>query len=260
MDSGGCNQRPLVGIACGLVFLPEHSIPTHGVGERYIKAVREGAGCDVTLIPALADLHDFDSLADRLDGLFLTGGRANVEPHHYDGPPFPEGEFRDPARDNTVLPLIRACIAKDVPLFGTCRGLQEINVAMGGSLHYRVHLVEGKMDHRMPTEGDIDTRFALRHDVHLTSGGLFEGLIGQDKIRVNTAHGQGIDQLAPGLAVEATAPDGIIEGIRVVNSNTFSVAVQWHAEHRFAEHALSSALYRAFGDAARTRMAARVGV
>ncbi len=249
--------RPLVGIPAGLVFLPGHSIPTHGIGERYIKAVREGSGADPLLVPALAEDFDFDVMAQRLDGLFLTGGRTNIEPHHYGGSPFPEDEYRDPPRDNTVLPLIRACVDRGVPVFGVCRGLQEMNVALGGSLHYRVHLVAGKQDHRMPREGDIDKRFGKLHGISLTPGGLFSRLVGAGTIEVNTAHAQGIDRLADGLEVEATAPDGLVEGIRLAGTDGFAVGVQWHAEHRYREHALSDALFRAFGDAARARALAR---
>ena len=248
----------MVGIPTGLIHLPEHSIPQHGVGERYIRAVREASDADPLLIPALGGAFDYGVLADRLDGLFLTGGRANVEPHHYGGPPFPDDEFRDAARDSTVLPLIRACVARAVPVFGVCRGLQEMNVALGGSLHYRVHLVAGKLDHRMPREGDIDERFALAHDLRLEAGGAFARLINDTGIRVNSAHGQGIDRLAPGLIVEAEAPDGLIEGVSLPDCGTFTVGVQWHAEHRWAEHRLSSALFRAFGRAARRRAARRL--
>ncbi len=250
--------RPAVGIPTGLIYLPEHSIPQHGVGDRYIRAVREASGADPLLIPALAESIDFGVLANRLDGLFLTGGRANVEPHHYGGPPFPDDEFRDAARDNTVLPLIRACLERRVPVFGVCRGLQEMNVALGGSLHYRVHMIDGKLDHRMPREGDTDTRFALAHDLELAAAGEFAGLIHDTAIKVNSAHGQGIDRLAPGLVVEARAPDGLIEGIRLPDCGTFAVGVQWHAEHRWAEHRLSGALFKAFGRAARERAARRL--
>ena len=249
--------RPLVGIPTGLIHLPGHSIPTHGIGERYIKAVQEGSGADPLLVPALAEGFDFDVMASRLDGLFLTGGRANIEPHHYGGPPFPEDEYRDPPRDNTALPLIRACVDRGVPVFGVCRGLQELNVALGGTLHYRVHLVAGKLDHRMPTEGDIDARFGKLHKVSLAPGGLFSRLVGDDTTQVNTAHAQGIDRLADGLEVEATALDGLIEGVRLGGADSFAVGVQWHAEHRYREHALSNALFEAFGDAARAHALAR---
>lgn len=249
--------RPLVGIPGSIIRLPEHAVPQHGIGERYITAVAHGSGATPFVIPALADAHDFDAIVEHLDGLFLTGGRANVEPYHYNGPPFPDDEIIDPARDNTVLPLIRACVDKGVPVFGVCRGVQELNVALGGTLHYRVHMVDGKMDHRMPKEGDIEHKFGLRHMVQLTEGGLFHGLVGEKEVKVNSLHGQGIDRPADGMVVEATAPDGIVEGIRLNGTNSFAVGVQWHAEWRYEEHNLASALFREFGNAARERAKTR---
>ena len=234
-----------------MIQLPEHRVPQHGSGERYIHAVARESGATPFLIPALGEEHDFKALVAHLDGLFLTGGRANVEPHHYDGPPFPDDEIRDPARDATVLPLIRACVDNGIPVFGVCRGHQEINVAMGGSLHYRVHLLDGKMDHRMPREGDLEHKFGLRHTIKITKGGMFSELIDEDEPMVNSAHGQGVDRLADGVDVEAVAPDGIIEGFSVNGAKRFAVGVQWHAEWNYQEHALSGALFRRFGDAAR---------
>jgi putative glutamine amidotransferase len=220
--------------------------------------VRFGAGADPFLIPVLGEGHDARSLASRLDGLFLPGGRPNIEPHLYDGPPFPDDEFRDPARDATTLPMIRACLELGVPIFAVCRGLQEINVALGGSLHYRIHLVDGKMDHRMPKEGDMEAKFGLKHLISLDPDGMLASLVDETEVKVNSAHGQGIDRLADGLAVEALAPDGIIEAVRVENAKTFTVGVQWHAEWRFDEHDLALALFKSFGDAARERRSARL--
>lgn len=246
---------PVVGIAANLIRRAEHPLLLHGTSESYIGAVSGGGGAIPLLIPALGDDHDFAALADRLDGLFLTGGRANIEPHHYGGPPFPDDEYRDPARDATVLPLIRACIDRGVPVFGVCRGMQEINVALGGSLHYRVHLVDGMMDHRMPTEGDMDTKFGLRHSATLAPGGLLSQLVGETDVMINSAHGQGVERLAPGLEVEALAPDGLVEAFRLRDSDSFVVGVQWHAEWRFGEHKIAGALFRTFGAAARDRAA-----
>lgn len=252
--------RPFIGVPASLIRLPDHSVPQHSTGERYLKAVRDGSGADPFLIPALPEGLDIEILVDRMDGLFLTGGRANIEPHHYGGPAFPPDEYRDPPRDCVVLPLIRACVEKGVPIFGVCRGIQEINVALGGSLHYRVHLVDGKLDHRMPRHGDIEVKFGLRHTVSLVPGGELERLAGVSEGMVNSAHGQGIDLLAPGLVVEALSPDGLIEAVRLAGAGAFTVGVQWHAEWRFDEHPISSALFRAFGDAARARAAARLRV
>lgn len=258
MTFDGSNSRPWVGIATGLIPNSVHSIPAHGIGDRYIQAVRFGAGADPFLIPVLGDGHDAMSLAARLDGLFLPGGRPNIEPHHYGGPPFPDDEIRDPARDATALPLIVACLELGVPIFGVCRGLQEINVALGGSLHYRIHEIDGKMDHRMPKEGDIELKFGLKHMISLDPDGLLASLVDDSEVKVNSAHAQGIEQLANDLVVEARAPDGIVEAVRVKNAKTFAIGVQWHAEWRYSEHGLASALLQRFGDAARERRAARL--
>ncbi len=250
--------RPVVGIPTNIIERPEREFPTHSVSDNYIGAVAGPADAVPFLIPATGEDNDCAELAERIDGLFLTGGRANIEPHYYGGAPFPDDEPIDPRRDATVLPLIRACIAEGVAVFGVCRGVQEINVALGGSLYYRVHHVAGKLDHRMPRIGDREIKFGPRHAVSLTPGGAFADLAGCRETMVNSAHGQGIDRLAPGLAVEALAPDGIIEGVRVEHAETFAVGVQWHAEWRWREHALSYALFEEFGRAAAARAARRV--
>ena len=212
------------------------------------------------LLPPIGASVDVAELVSHMDGLVLTGGRANVEPHHYDGPAFPEDEIIDPGRDALVLPLVRACIAAHVPVFGICRGIQEINVALGGSLHYRIHELPGKNDHRMPRSEQVTREevYRLKHKVKLTPGGLFESLAGQDELMVNSLHGQGVDRLGKGLIVEAMSPDGVVEGVRYDDAAQFIVGVQWHAEWQPEEHALSGALYTAFGAAARARAARRV--
>ena len=243
----------IVGVPVSVRVVPEGPMRLHGAGEMYIRAVSEGTGAAPMLIPALGGDADFDAIVSHIDGLLLTGGRANVEPHHYGGPPFPDDEICDPARDATVLPLIRACVDAGIPVLGVCRGIQEMNVALGGSLHYRVHQVPGMMDHRMPPEGTTEEKFGLRHAIALTPGGLFADLAGAPEVPVNSLHGQGIDRLADGLVVEANAPDGLIEGVRLEGAKAFTIGVQWHAEYGFADHALSKALLAAFGDAARAR-------
>lgn len=247
--------KPLIGIPVNIHRSPEFRLNIHGAGENYIRAVAEAAEAVPVLVPAMAEKTDFSMLIEHLDGLFLTGGRANVEPHHFGGPPFPDDELRDPARDNTVLPLIRACIEAGVPILGSCRGLQEINVALGGSLHYRVHQLPGMMDHRMSRDPDqtAEERFRLRHALKLTPGGYLEGLAGTSEVMVNSLHGQGIDRLADGLLVEGVSPDGLIEAIRLAGAKTFTVGVQWHIEWRPTEHPLGKALFEQFGKAARRR-------
>jgi len=257
----GKGIKPLVGIPVSIHRPPENRLNIHGSSENYIRAVADAAQAVPVLIPAMAEKTDFSSLIEHLDGLFLTGGRANVEPHHFGGPPFPDNEMRDPARDNTVLPLIRACIDAGVPVFGSCRGIQEINVALGGSLHYRVHQIPGMMDHRMAHDRKetIEERFRLRHALKLTPGSYLESLAGAAEVMVNSLHGQGIDRLADGLVIEGVSPDGLIEAVRLQGARAFTVGVQWHVEWRPAEHPLGKALFEEFGEAARQRARKRRG-
>ncbi|MCP5156596.1 MAG: gamma-glutamyl-gamma-aminobutyrate hydrolase family protein [Ectothiorhodospiraceae bacterium] len=253
------HHKPLVAIVASVLEVSERRYPAHATGAKNVDAVARFADAIPMILPALGPSLELADVVSRIDGLVLTGGRANVEPHHYGGPPFPDDEPIDPARDATALPLVRACIDAAVPIFGICRGIQEMNVALGGSLHYRVHMVPGKDDHRMPRHPDVTMEeiFKLRHPVALTPGGLFERLVGASEVVVNSLHGQGIDRLADDLAVEAISPDGVIEGVRLRDDRTFTVGVQWHAEWRPDEHALGRALFSEFGAAARARSRAR---
>ena len=231
----------------------------HATGARSVHSLVRMVDCIPLLLPPLGAAMDIDDLVPRVDGVLLTGGRANIEPHHYEGPPFPDDEIIDPSRDALVLPLVRACIAARVPVFGICRGIQEINVALGGSLHYRIHQLPGKDDHRRPQHDEVTAEEVHRpkHLVRFRPGGLFQSLTGCDEMMVNSLHGQGVDRLGAGLIVEATSPDGVIEGVRYNDDTQFVVGVQWHAEWEPEQHALSSALYAAFGKAARARAARR---
>jgi putative glutamine amidotransferase len=246
--------KPLVGVTTGVSLVAKRKVRHHGIAERYLHALARVAGVVPMLIPAIAEDTDVADLARRLDGLFLPGGRANVEPHHYGGRPFPDDEIRDPDRDALTLPLIRACIDRGVPVFGVCRGIQEMNVALGGTLHYRVHLVDGMLDHRRRHRRGI---YQNRHKLILTAGGMFERLVGVSEVEVNSLHGQGIDRLADGLEIEATAPDGLVEGVCVAGARRFAVGVQWHAEAHHEEEGLSRELLKSFGAATRERQAER---
>jgi len=250
---------PLVCVSASVMELENRRHLVHGTGAKNIDAVERFAGCVPIMLPALGERLDVESFVERIDGLVLTGGRANVEPRHYDGPPFPDDEPIDPERDATALAMVRACVAAQVPVFGICRGIQEMNVALGGSLHYRLHLLEDKDDHRMPRHDDVTVEeiFRLRHPVRLARGGLFERLAGASEVMVNSLHGQGIDELADTLEVEAVTPDGVIEGVRLRDDRTFTVGVQWHAEWKPEEHDLSRKLFEEFGRAARARASLR---
>ena len=246
---------PLVGLPCCTRLVGD--IPTHWVGDKYVRAVSDAAGAVPLLLPALADRLAAADVVARLDGLLLTGSRSNVEPHHYQGEASQPGTLHDPERDALTLPLIRAAIGAGLPVLAICRGIQELNVALGGTLHQRVHEVAGRLDHRAP-EGDVARRYAhSAHVVALTPGGMLERIAGERELVVNSLHSQGIDRLAPDLVVEAAAPDGQIEAVRHAAAE-FVLGVQWHPEYRAMENPFSRALFTAFGAACRAR-AARCG-
>jgi putative glutamine amidotransferase len=244
--------RPLIGIPADRRMLGLH--PYHVVGDKYARAVLDAAGGLPLLIPALAEELGLDELLERLDGVMFTGSHSNVEPHHYSGPPSDPGTLHDPARDATTLPLIRKAVAAGVPVLGICRGFQEMNVAFGGTLHQKVHEVEGRHDHREDTSLELDVQYGPAHEVVLEPGGSLRALTGQNRIQVNSLHSQGVDRLGPGLAVEGRALDGLIEAFRVEHAKSFAVAVQWHPEWKAMNNPFSRALFAAFGAAARERM------
>ena len=227
--------------------------PFHMVGEKYARAVLDAAGAAPLLIPSLADELGFDELLQRLDGLLFTGSPSNVEPHLYEGAPSAPGTLHDPARDATTLPLIRKAVRAGVPVFGICRGFQEMNVAFGGTLHQRLHEVPGHLDHRDDETQPLEVQYGPAHDVTLEPGGVLRALALSDTIQVNSLHNQGIDRLGAELAVEARAPDGVIEAFRVRDAQRFALAVQWHPEWKVMSNPFSRALFAAFGQASHER-------
>jgi putative glutamine amidotransferase len=247
--------RPLIGIPADRRVIGLH--PFHGVGEKYARAVLDAADAVPVLIPAMAREMGMDELVERLDGMLFTGSPSNVEPHHYKGPPSAPGTLHDPARDAMTLPLIRKAVEAGVPVLGICRGFQEMNVAFGGTLHQKLHEVPGHMDHRDDESQPIEVQYGPAHDVTLEPGGLLRSLAGTDRLVVNSLHSQGVDQLGPGLEVEARAPDGVVEAFRVPRARRFAVAVQWHPEWKVMDNPFSRALFAAFGDASRDRAEAR---
>ena len=237
--------------------------PFHSVQEKYLTAVRQAAGCAPLLLPAFgwnaADGLglELDPVLDMLDGVLLTGSPSNVEPHHYGGPQSAEGTEHDAQRDATTLPLIRRAVERGIPLLAICRGIQELNVALGGTLHQRVQEVPGRFDHRSKRGRPMDERYAPAHPVRLADDGFLARRLGCAQIVVNSLHAQGIDRLAPGLAVEATAEDGTIEAVHLPGATGFVLGLQWHPEYRATENPVSMSLFQAFGDAARERAARR---
>ena len=253
-----CRERPpVIGIPACLVA--RDGFGFHQVGAKYVDSVIDGAGGLPLLLPAVGGRVDPDDLLDMLDGLLLSGSPSNVEPHHYGGPSAPPASASDPARDATTLPLIRRAIARAVPLLAICRGIQELNVALGGSLHQEVHGLAGRLDHRSDKTVSPQARYGPAHEVALARGGRLQELLdGAERIQVNSLHGQAIDRLADRLAIEAQAPDGTIEAVRVEGAPGFALGVQWHPEWRVLEHPISRRLFAAFGAACRARAEARL--
>jgi putative glutamine amidotransferase len=232
--------------------------PFHMVGEKYARAVLDAAGAVPLLIPSLAEELRFDELLERLDGMLFTGSPSNVEPHQYQGRPSEPGTLHDPARDATTLPLIRRAVGAGVPVLGICRGFQEMNVAFGGTLHQKLHELPGNLDHRDDETQPLEVQYGPAHEVTLEPDGVLRALPGAAaRVRVNSLHSQGIDRLGEELAVEARAPDGVIEAFRVRDARRFALAVQWHPEWQVMSNPFSRALFATFGEASRERAQTR---
>ena len=244
-------MKPVIAIVCDTYTQGAHIY--HKAGDKYIQALVRVADVLPIMVPSLAEPLEAQAVLELADGVLLTGAYSNVQRHHYGQDAAPAGENEDPARDGNTLPLIRAIVEAGVPVFGICRGLQEMNVALGGSLYPRLHETEGRMDHREDTEAPIAVQYGPAHKVDLVEGGVLHTILGEKSFMVNSVHGQGIRDLAPALAAEAVAPDGTIEAVSVKNSTTFAVAVQWHPEWKAWENPQSTKLFKAFGQAARLR-------
>ncbi len=246
-------SKPLVGISTNQIINFNGRQVSHSTGKRYVNSLMFFANAIPVLIPPCIRNNDLETLLDKIDGIVLTGGRANVEPFHYEGQKFPVDEPIDPERDKIILDLIPKCVKRNMPIFGICRGIQEINVSFGGTLFYRVHQQVGKNDHRMPRNDDatLEEIFKPKHQINFTNDSLFQNLTGKDNFKVNSLHGQGIDKLGSNLNVEAYSDDGLIEAISITDYKSFGIGVQWHAEFHpeRKENILNKKLFEAFGKA-----------
>lgn len=245
---------PLVGLPTDRKQIGPH--PFLAVGEKYVRAVVDGAGALPILLPALQPSLSLEALLESVDGLLLTGSVSNIEPRHYTSEPSYEGNQHDPARDATTLALVPLALQMGLPVLAICRGFQEVNVAFGGSLYQKVHEQPGFLDHRENLDDPLDRQYAPAHVVTFNPGGVLASIAGAPSAHVNSLHGQGVSRLGKGLKVEAVAPDGLIEAFRHESAG-FLLGVQWHPEWRVTENPFYLGIFEAFGDACRTRAAQR---
>ena len=238
---------------CGIVTDRRLSdgMAVHQANDEYVAAIRDGAGLLPLLIPSTDAPLAVDAVLQVVDGLLFTGAPSNVEPSRYGGGDPRPGTTLDAARDATTLLLLKAAIVRGVPVLAICRGFQELNVALGGTLHQHVHEIPGRLDHREPSGVSLDQEYAPAHAIRIMPDGLLARLSGQKEPMVNSLHHQGVDILAPGLKAEAIAPDGQIEAVSMPQASGFLLGVQWHPEWRWAKDPLSRAIFEAFGAAVR---------
>jgi putative glutamine amidotransferase len=228
----------------------------HALGRKYADAVRLAADCLPLLVPT-GGARELQPYLELADGIMLTGSPANVHPSHFGQELRDPSLPLDPERDSVTLPLVRMAVEQGIPLLAICRGLQEINVAMGGSLHQAIHELPGKSDHREDPAAALDEQYGPSHDVAVVAESHLLKIVGQPRIAVNSLHGQGIDLLAPGLVAEAVSPDHVIEAVRIAAHPGFSLGLQWHPEWKVLDNAISTRIFQAFGEACRAYRASR---
>lgn len=256
----------LPNISQALVWLPtDHrflgeegsQLPFLVLGDKYARAIKDCAGAQPVLFP-LAGAEQIPALLAVVDGVMLTGSPSNVHPSNFDEEVADPALPLDPQRDALTLALVRACRDAGVPLLGICRGFQEINVALGGSLEQTVHARPGHLDHREPDGLGLSDAYArLAHEVHFVPGSAFALWAGAETVQVNSLHGQGIARLAPGLRALGHAPDGLVEAVEIEGAANFAYAVQWHPEWDCTNNPFYRAILAAFGAACQRRHAAR---
>ena len=248
-------RQPLVAVSTDVKQFETYT--WHAAPQQYIEAALTGAGVLPLLVPSLGERLDLDSLLASVNGVMVTGSRSNVHPSRYGGDASEANGPYDEARDATTLPLIRRAIEDGVPLLAICRGIQELNVALGGTLATEIQDLPGIMDHRAPVSDDHDERFSIRQSVRVAPGSCLADMVGPGEIRVNSVHRQAVGRLGDRLRVEATAADGTVEAVSVAGARAFAVGVQWHPEYWVRSDDVSRRIFHAFGEAARAHAAAR---
>ncbi len=249
-------SRPVIGVLANSHLIND-DYWVQGAGAINLQAVREAADGVPLIVPANPDLFSIDELRASCDGFVFTGGRPNVHPEEYGEEETEAHGTFDRDRDRLVLPLIRACVDAGQPILGICRGFQEVNVAFGGTLHPEIRDLPGRDNHRMPPDGTLEEKFAMRHEITFTESGPFTKLMGQKKVMTNSLHGQGIKVPGERIVIDGHAPDGTPEAIFVSDAPGFCLSVQWHPEWNASKDPVSRPLFHAFGDACRAWAAKR---
>lgn len=247
-------RRPVVLVPACSRMIGNHEY--YVAGHKYVEAVRL-AGCVPMVVPS-AQPHELTELLDMADGILLTGSPSNVHPSHFGEAVLNPALPLDPERDAWTLPLVPMALELGIPLMAICRGFQEANVSLGGSLYQAVQTVPGRNDHREPNTRDLEVEYGFAHEVSVVPGGLLEKLIERPSFQVNSLHGQGVNRLADGLRVEATAPDGLVEAVSFIDAKAFALAVQWHPEWQAERNPVSMRMFSAFGRACALRRERRL--
>jgi putative glutamine amidotransferase len=248
-------HTPVIGIPCDYRMVGHH--PFHMAGDKYVRAVRESTGAVTVLLPSPSEPIPSEDILATVDGLLFTGSPSNVAPRHYNGAAARDGVLSDENRDASTLPLLRAAIAAGTPLICLCRGFQELNVAMGGTLHQHVQELPGRLDHREDHDAPLEEQYGPAHEVRVLSGGLLARIVQEPRFQVNSLHSQGIDRLAPPLHADAIAPDETIEAVSLPGARGFVLGLQWHPEWRWRENPVSRRIFSAFAAAVQTYAAGR---
>jgi putative glutamine amidotransferase len=250
--------QPLVAVSTDVKQFENYT--WHAAPRQYLDAAISVAGVLPVLLPSFGDRLDLEELLSNVDGVMITGSKSNVHPSLYGGDASEANGPYDHDRDATTLPLIRAAVARGVPLLAICRGIQEMNVALGGTLLTEVQDLEGRIDHRAPVSDNQDERFAIHQTISIKPDSCLAGIFGAGEIKANSVHRQAVDKVGANLVVEAVAEDGTVEAVSVKNSKAFAVGVQWHPEYWAKTDEASGQIFKAFGDAARAHRAERLGL
>ena len=253
----GNRRKPLVIVTSDNNVVAGH--PSITVTAKYLHPIVDIMAALPVLLPPLGAQIDPDEALEHADGVMLTGAPSNIEPHHYGQTLINPASPSDPSRDAVTLPLLRAALVRKIPVMAICRGFQETNVALGGTLHQDIHNVDGLGDHRENKASSVEQQYSFSHDVEAVAGSWLEKVVGQRRWRVNSVHGQGVDRLAPSLLPQAYAPDGLVEAFTLRKGDAFLLGVQWHPEWEALHNPVSLRLFNAFGDACRKYAAQRDG-